>query len=1072
MKRKLFNRNLAVVAAVLTGSVLLFTSPSRIARVSASSGRYNKTSLTARDERTARQLELKVRLATTNSRQFRDALAALEGLDEPGALNVWRAALNNSDPSLQREAWNRYRSIQSELERKEFVPQVARINASSDEVLQLARSSGLDVTIWSARGDQTFAAVPEYLIGQLRDAGINTNVIYDSVADWQRARANGDVLAQSITPVYQSADALSSTQMRIAVIDTADRSTAAPGYSDWVGDPEDIVMRDGTRVAYLDIFSSDGSPASIEAHTREHYTRRGYKLSGFFTPEEFADIAPRMFPGKSFEAGRRMKPAGSGDLHIALANGKFHSYDQTVTEFKALAASNPSLARYTKLGSSFEGRDIFALKISKDVSTDDASKPDVLITGCHHAREWISVESPVYFANQLLSGYTTDDSIKYLVDHLQIWIVPIVNPDGLNFTQNVPSGQSDPARLWRKNRRPLSFGSCLSSVGVDLNRNYNYEWRLQGDTACTDYCSSDRSCISDDIGASDDPQSEIYRGPQPESEPEVRAIKSLVDDPNRHFRAQVDYHNYSQLILYPWGYAPFGTDDAKTLSTLAQRMSDDLFGVDRVLYKPEQAVDLYALTGSSIDYAYGVNHVPAPFVVEMRPFCCDFDVPESEIPAVNQENWAAARSLLNWAAGPPILESVRAYTPSGDGTFSKLIYSAHWVASPDDPAHRQMVVDTKFPGIDPGRLQVKLQFSRPMNSSLSPRATLGRDSQLDEVSLSAVTADEGWQKTVYSNDTWVGETVIVADDNITSLWTVAVSATDPLGFMLDALPATIASYTAGISHWQNYEDSTGQGSDGGIDTQNAIGPGVRSNFPNILVASPNGGERLAGGDDYNVAWTAPNVPGSAQSLSLSTDGGNSFSLLAGNIASSSQRFIVTLPRVSTTRGRLRLLVVEPVFHNSTFAMSQADFTIGSNVNSNVDITFLASERMDLNWSDTSSDDPPVTASGASRLAIDIRITNSGSTPILNPFLHVAELNKNVLLTRDAKSSWGVTARQTIDAGSDNVLSPGESADARLVVGLITNKKFFLSVDLYGVPSSGTILSSNPTNIWSGKPRTR
>ena len=238
------------------------------------------------------------------------------------------------------------------------------------------------------------------------------------------------------------------------------------------------------------------------------------------------------------------------------------------------------------------------------------------------------------------------------------------------------------------------------------------------------------------------------------------------------------------------------------------------------------------------------------------------------------------------------------------------------------------------------------------------------------------------------------------------------------------------------------------------------------------MASPNGGERLAGGDDYTVAWTAPNVPGSVQSLSLSTDGGNSFFLLAGNIPSTSQRFSVTLPRVSTTRGRLRLLVVDPVFHNSTFAMSQADFTIGSNVDSNIDLTFLSSERMDLNWSDTSSDDPPTTASGASRLAIDIRITNRGSIPILNPFIRVAELNKNVLLTRDAKSSWGVTARQTIDAGNDNILSPGESADARLVVGLITNKKFFLSVDLYGVPSGGTILSSNPTNIWSGKPRTR
>src|SRR5204863_3093972 len=132
---------------------------------------------------------------------------------------------------------------------------------------------------------------------------------------------------------------------------------------------------------------------------------------------------------------------------------------------------------------------------------------------------------------------------------------------------------------------------------------YNYQWRLNNDQACADYCNPDRRCINDDNGASDDPQSEIYRGPQPESEPEVKAIKSLVDDPNRHFRAQLDYHNYSQLILYPWGYAPFGTDDSNTLSRLAQQMSDAVFGIDRKRYRPEQAVDLYTRTGSSIDYA-------------------------------------------------------------------------------------------------------------------------------------------------------------------------------------------------------------------------------------------------------------------------------------------------------------------------------------------------------------------------------------------------------------------------------------------------------------------------------------
>ncbi|PYT04678.1 MAG: hypothetical protein DMF60_14535 [Acidobacteria bacterium] len=1053
-----------VAGVILAMSALLLAGVSLSASIPTTSGQVKKRTV-AFDEERVRHAQLRVHLASTRATEFKDALELLARLDEPGALDVWRTALSNPDSGLQREAWSRYRLVQAELARKEFVPEIAQIDAPSDEVLRLANSRSIDVTIWSAKAGETVAAVPPFLVEIFQSVGVNTRVIYSSIADWQRARANGDVLALSITPQYQSAGAESASLIRIAVIDLADRAAISSGYSDWLGDLEDILMRDGSRIAYMDIFSSDGSRASIDTHIADQYTRRGYKLTGFYTPEEFADVAPRFFPGKNFEAGRRAKREPGGRVSIALAEGKFHSYEETLAEFKALAASYPGLAR--------EGREIFALKISRDVAVDDGTKPDVLITGCHHAREWISVESPIYFANQLLSGYATDDSIKFLVDHLQVWVVPIMNPDGLTYTQSVANDEMDSVRLWRKNRRTISLGSCSSTIGVDLNRNYNYQWRLRDDTACSDYCSNDRRCLNDDIGASDDPRSEIYRGPAAESEPEVKAIKSLIDDPNRHFRAQLDYHNYSQLILYPWGYAPFGTDDANTLSRLSQRMSDAIFSINRVRYRPEQAVDLYALTGSSSDYAYGVNHVPAPFVIEMRPDCCNFSVSESDIPMVNRETWAGALSVLNWASGPPILESIKAYTSGSDGTLSKLVYSARWSASPEDPAkQRQLVIDTRFAGIAPGRIKVRLQFSRPMNTSLAPRATLGRDGRLDEVAFSAINQDEGWQKSVYSADTWVGETVLIEDGNLTSPWRLAVSAADPAGFLLDAVPATTATYRAGASHWDNYEDSSAAGNDGGADIQHVIGPGVRGDFPNVLLASPNGGERLAGNERYTVVWTAPNAPGFPQSLSLSTDGGASYSLLVGDIPPNAQRYEVTIPRVSTTRARLRLLAVDPLSNNYLFAASEADFSIGLNVGSNIDISLASSEKLDVGWSDTAAGDPPSTASGALRLNINLKITNRGNTAIINPFLRVAELSRNVLLTRDPQSRWTEGARQTIDAGPDNTISPGETVDARLVIGLLTPKKFSLSVEMYGVASGGAINPGDAVNVWSGKPRNR
>jgi zinc carboxypeptidase len=1058
------NRRLAVAGIVLAASVLLLASGAPPALVSARSGR--SANLAIDDERRARHAELRTHLASTHLAEFQHSLTALSNLDELGALDTWRVALNNPHPQLRSEAWRKYRAVQADLTRKQFVPEIARIDAPADDVLSLAKSSSLEVTIWSATDTQTIAAAPPYLIERLRDAGTPVSVIYDSVVAWEGARAAGDVSALAITPQYLSPESGSATQIRIAVIDLAERSAPASGYSDWFGDGEDILMRDGSRLAHMDIFRSDGSPASLNAHIAETYTKRGYKVQGFYTLEEFADRAPVLFPGKTFEAGRRAKGA-PGEIS-ALANGEFHTYDTALAEFKTLATEHPELARYSKLGTSFEGREIFALKISKNASVDDVSKPDVLITGLHHAREWISVESPVYFANRLVSGYATDDSIKYLVDHLQIWIVPIVNPDGLSYTQNSPNTES--VRLWRKNRRPVSSGACNSSVGVDLNRNYSYQWRLQDDTPCPDFC-TDRGCINDDRGGSDDPFSEIYRGPQAESEAEVKAIKSLVDDPNRHFRAQLDYHNYSQLILYPWGYTPFGTDDQNTLSSLGQQMSNALFGVNHQRYLAKQAVDLYSLTGSSIDYAYGVNRVPAPFIVEMRPECCDFRVPESQIPAVNQENWAAAQGLLHWAAGPPILESVKAYSPGPDGLFSKLVYSARWSSSSVDPRQRQMIVDARFPGIDPGRLQVRLQFSRPMDPSLAPLATLGRDSRLDEVRLTATGENTGWQRTVYTNDTWVGETVLIDDGNITSSWRLAISATDPFGLKLDAAPATIASYTAGMSHWANYESASGEGNDGGIDTLHTLGPGVRGDFPSILVAAPGEGERLAGGDDYIITWTAPNAPGYAQSLSLSTDGGFSFAPLAENIPSDAQRYRVTMPRLATARGRIQLLATEPVFRNFMIAVSPADFTIGLNVGSSVDVSFVSSERVDLNWTDTSPDEPPQSASGPSRLIINVRIANHSNTLIVNPFLRVSEMNRHVLLTRDPKSRWTEGARLNIDAGSDNTLSPGETGEARLVVGLVKPKKFFMSVEVYGVPGE-PVIPASATTIWTGKPKTK
>src|SRR5947207_3797338 len=179
-----------VAGVILAMSALLLAGVSFSASIPTTSGQTKKRTV-AFDEERVRHAQLRVHLASTRATEFKDALELLARLDEPGALDVWRTALSNPDPGLQREAWSRYRLVQAELARKEFVPEIAQIDAPSDEVLRLANSRSIDVTIWSAKAGETVAAVPPFLVEIFQSVGVNTRVIYSSIADWQRARANG-----------------------------------------------------------------------------------------------------------------------------------------------------------------------------------------------------------------------------------------------------------------------------------------------------------------------------------------------------------------------------------------------------------------------------------------------------------------------------------------------------------------------------------------------------------------------------------------------------------------------------------------------------------------------------------------------------------------------------------------------------------------------------------------------------------------------------------------------------------------------------------------------------------------
>ena len=281
-------------------------------------------------------------------------------------------------------------------------------------------------------------------------------------------------------------------------------------------------------------------------------------------------------------------PAAGASIAALDANlGAYRTYAEATAVLQALVAAHPTRAALTSIGTSHEARALHALKISDNVAIDE-DEPEVLIMGCHHARELMSVEIPLQFAEYLLAHYGTDPQVTALVDTREIWIVPIVNPDGYVYVQNNHAGAS--TGWWRKNRRNNGDGT----YGVDINRNYGYQWGY------------------DNVGSSPTTSSSIYRGPSGFSEPETQAVRNFVAA--RHFTMWLSYHSYSELLLFPWGYVFDYTVDHETYLRLGEELNA---GTGYLLGNPAMGA-IYRTNGGSDDWAYG-DTLAKPVVYGFTP---------------------------------------------------------------------------------------------------------------------------------------------------------------------------------------------------------------------------------------------------------------------------------------------------------------------------------------------------------------------------------------------------------------------------------------------------------------------
>lgn len=252
----------------------------------------------------------------------------------------------------------------------------------------------------------------------------------------------------------------------------------------------------------------------------------------------------------------------------------FHTYNQMLTELQAIEAAHPDIAKLYDIGDSWEkqrgiaNRDIWAMKISDNVQQEERFECEVLYIANHHAREIITPEIVMYFINYLVDNYGTDEKATFIVDNRQLWLIPMMNPDGHNYVFTTDM-------WWRKNRRNNGDGY----YGVDLNRNWGYAWGY------------------DNSGSSPYPWSETYRGTESFSEPETQAVRNLTLD--HKFIISLSYHSYSQLVLYPWAYIRQQTPDHDIFVEIA----DSIVAYNN--YTPQAAWQLYLVNGGSDDWLYG-----------------------------------------------------------------------------------------------------------------------------------------------------------------------------------------------------------------------------------------------------------------------------------------------------------------------------------------------------------------------------------------------------------------------------------------------------------------------------------
>lgn len=302
-----------------------------------------------------------------------------------------------------------------------------------------------------------------------------------------------------------------------------------------------------------------------------------------------------------------------------MTNPTAYTYARMVSEIQALEAAHPQVVRITEhTNATHEGRTIYEIKLSDNVDVEE-DEPTVFFLGVHHGGEMIGCDIIMFWMTETLAGYGSDPVKTGWIDDHEIRVIVIGNPDGwMNNETGITSG-------WRKNKRDNNASGSFetNADGVDINRNFDFGWLLNG---------------------SGNPASSIYRGPSPASEPEAQVCQNLLLA-NKPVLA-VSWHMSGEIVYMPWTINGANTPDHPAYFDFAKSIGDAIPRQSGVGTYPPVVETRYG--GFIDDWIYGVT---GGFCVTPEVSWSQGSVPISTVIANNQNAYPVVFQRI---AGPQI----------------------------------------------------------------------------------------------------------------------------------------------------------------------------------------------------------------------------------------------------------------------------------------------------------------------------------------------------------------------------------------------------------------------------------